>query len=74
MEDNLGRPMQDHLSLEGALAEATLDIVEEDGKGISQQRHAHLGQEEAQLRAGERERGGPRAAWKRVQGRRAAPW
>ena len=42
MEDNLGRPMQDHLSLEGALAEATLDIVEEDGKGISQQRRVRI--------------------------------
>jgi ATP-dependent RNA helicase DDX54/DBP10 len=42
MEDTLGRPMQDHLSLEGALAEATMDIVEEDGKGISQQRRVRI--------------------------------
>ena len=34
--------MQDKLSLEGALAEATMDIVEEDGKGISQQRRIRI--------------------------------
>ena len=28
MEDDRGRPMQDHLSLEGALNDATMDIVE----------------------------------------------
>ena len=38
----MGRPMQDHMSLEGALKEATLDIVEEDGKGISQQRRVRI--------------------------------
>ena len=38
----MGRPMQDHLSLEGALREATMDIVEEDGKGISQQRRVRI--------------------------------
>ena len=42
MEDNQGRPMQDHLSLEGALADATMDIVEEDGKGINQQRRVRI--------------------------------
>ena len=42
MEDSMGRPMQDHMSLEGALKEATLDIVEEDGKGISQQRRVRI--------------------------------
>ena len=42
MEDDRGRPMQDQLSLEGALAEATMDIVEEDGKGISQQRRIRI--------------------------------
>jgi hypothetical protein len=42
MEDDRGRPMQDHLSLEGALNDATMDIVEEDGKGISQQRRIRI--------------------------------
>ena len=42
MEDALGRPMQDHMSLDASLKQATMDIVEEDGKGIQRQRKVRI--------------------------------
>ena len=37
MEDAMGRPIHDHQTLEGALQQATMDIVEEDSKGMNRQ-------------------------------------